>query len=304
MENKICLNQDIKASGTYNDMTFEGYLAVFGNIDSYGDVIEKGAFKRSINELKENNKTIFILENHGGWGTSSTDYTPLGFFEKLEEDDYGLKVKGKLFSNDKGKNIYTMLKEAPRGSMGMSIGYCVRGERMPSPRDEKGISRFLTDVDLREGSIVTFPANDKARILDVKSEALKKRELEKVLKDNGYSVKESVAISSILSKHIFKSEEQQVNDTQIKSAYEILQKACADLANVLGVKSEQTETPVQTNIVQTNPVQSVQTETAQTKSVEDDEASESILKAVEEAKSALQASTLLDAIERAKKSLK
>lgn len=295
MENKICLNQDIKASNSSGAMTFEGYLAVFGNIDSYGDVIEKGAFQESIKSINSEGKTLPILENHGGWGMSSSDYTPLGFFESIKEDDYGLYVKGKLYSTDRGKNAYIMLKESPKGSVGMSIGYCVRGMKwagkIPGDKNDDGVVRFLTDIDLREGSIVTFPANDKARILDVKSEALKKRELEKILKDNGYSVKESVAISSILSKHIFKGEEQQVNDTQIKSAYEILQKACADLESILGVKSEHIETPVQTNPVQV-------------KDVKDDESSDSILKAVEEAKSALQASTLLDAIERAKKSLK
>ena len=54
-----------------------GYLAAFGNVDSDNDIIEKGAFSKSINERFND---IFYLQQH--------DWTrPLGKFTKLEEDE-------------------------------------------------------------------------------------------------------------------------------------------------------------------------------------------------------------------------
>ena len=204
LENKICSQPEIKTSKETGEMTFQGYLAVFGNVDSYGDVIVKGAFEKSIKEIEAEGKTLFILENHGGYGLSSSDNTPLGFYTSLKEDDYGLFVEGKLYSTDRGKNAYIMLKESPKGSIGMSIGYRVRKQRWASETPKEaavdGVERYLLDIELREGSIVTFPANEKARVVDVKSEALKKREFETVLKENGFSAKEAVKICSLASK--------------------------------------------------------------------------------------------------------
>lgn len=258
-----------------NEMAFEGYLAVFGNIDSYGDVIEKGAFSRSINELKASEKTLFILENHGGWGMSSTDDTPLGFFESLSEDNYGLYVKGKLFSNDKGKNAYIMLKEAPKGSMGMSIGYRVRGMKwagkIPGDKDDKGVVRYLTDIDLKEGSIVTFPANDKARITDVKSEALRKREFETILKNSGYSAKEAVKICSIASNYYVKNDSVQYDDSKLLEVCQALEATCNELKSLIGNKQSE---PVATQAQE--PVNTVEENAKQ-----DDTSAEDSVKALQ-----------------------
>lgn len=183
-------------------MRFEGYLSVFGNVDSYGDIVEKGAFKKSIERTVKSGRAVPVLENHGGWKTTASDTTPIGYFEELTEDDYGLYVKGVLFNTARGKDMYTILKESPKGAMGMSIGYRVIKSRMATREEqaESGAYQYLEEVELHEGSIVTFPANMEARVEEVKSGVMALREFERALKDEGYNARDAKIIVSIYKK--------------------------------------------------------------------------------------------------------
>src|SRR4029077_2300361 len=69
-----------------DDGTFEGYCSVFGNVDSDGEVIDKGAFKRTIDHQKG---VVPILWQH-------ERKEPVGWNAEAEEDDHGLKIKGRL----------------------------------------------------------------------------------------------------------------------------------------------------------------------------------------------------------------
>ena len=183
---------------------FEGYLAYFGNVDSYGDIIRPGAFLKSLAKAKEAGKVIPILEQHGGMGLVATDYTPVGYYESLNEDSKGLYAKGVLYSTQRGKDIYTLLKEAPKGAMGQSIGYNIVGKSNPTEEEYRtlGVRRYLDELDLGEGSIVTFPANTKARVEDVKmAEAKKRRALEDHFRENGFSASEAKKTVAILRKY-------------------------------------------------------------------------------------------------------
>ena len=200
-ETKCFGAKEIKASGDKNDgkMRFEGYLACFDNVDSYGDVIEKGAFLITLSQAKSEGKVLPVLKQHGSWGSIAGDDTPIGYFEDAYEDEKGLYVKGVLFSTDEGKNMYTLLKEAPLGTMGMSIGYrVIKGRCAREEERQKGAYKILTELDLHEGSIVTFPANTKARVEDVKADALHWRSLEKHLNKNGFSAAESKRAVSLI----------------------------------------------------------------------------------------------------------
>lgn len=171
------------------DMTFSGYLSVFNNVDSYGDVVVPGAFKSCLRRQRKKGYYPPMLEQHG---SGNEGKTPIGVWTKMEEDNYGLYVEGKLFSTTRGKDFYTILKQSPANAVGMSIGYVVVKS---SPNVINGTSTgglVLSEIDLREGSIVTFPANDCARINNVKEEAdmedsykkvLSIRDLERLLKD-------------------------------------------------------------------------------------------------------------------------
>lgn len=136
--------------------TFEGYGSVFGTLDSYADTVKKGAFKRTLREWKAKGRMPAMLWQHN-------PDEPVGVWTEMAEDDHGLLVKGKLLTTGKGPHAYEALKEGALS--GLSIGFVTRKSQM---NDETGI-RTLTDVELWEVSLVTFPANDPARITSVRS---------------------------------------------------------------------------------------------------------------------------------------
>lgn len=188
---------------------FTGYGAVFGNLDSYGDVIQKGAFKDSLKEWKREKKLPPMLVQHGGWMMTDMDALPIGKWEEMEEDDTGLKVGGRLINLDteRGKSIYGAMKEGVLD--GMSIGYRVKefsyGTKPEEPR------RTLKKIELVEVSVVTFPANGKARVDAIKAAAqdftsgnvaMMKRHVEENLRDAGFSGSEAKAAASAMASKI------------------------------------------------------------------------------------------------------
>lgn len=164
---------------------FEGYGAVFGNVDSYGDVIKKGAFKETLDEWAGRKSLPPMLIQHGGWMMSDMDALPIGKWESMSEDSKGLYVKGRLINLDteRGKTIYGGMKEGVLD--GMSIGYRAKEFAVGTKPDEP--RRTLKKIDLVELSVVTFPANGKARVSAVKSAGEIKtiREFEDFLRDVG-----------------------------------------------------------------------------------------------------------------------
>lgn len=178
-----------------DDMIFSGYASVFGVVDSYDDVVDKGAFANTVNETTQG-KWPLMLSQHGGWGIGTQDMTPVGIWTDMREDDYGLVVKGKLAETDRGKELYTLMKMDPRPAInGLSIGYFVNEYTVVKTEDKKEI-RHLTNVDLVEISIVSFPANHEARITDVKTLLPTIRDAERALRDAGFSRTESKQILS------------------------------------------------------------------------------------------------------------
>ena len=129
-----------------------------------------------------------MLSQHGGWAIGADDMTPVGVWTEIREDDHGLFVEGQLADTVRGKELYTLMKMSPRPAInGMSIGYRPIEWTMRSKPEEP--RRTLTKVDLVEISLVTFPANGKARVTGIKSDGSMPqiRELERALRDAGCS---------------------------------------------------------------------------------------------------------------------
>lgn len=178
-------------------MTLCGYGAYFNNIDSYGDKIAPGAFADSLTKSKSNGQWPAMLQQHGGWGISADDMMPLGVWTNIAEDEKGLIVEGKLADTTRGREAYQLLKMQPRPALnGLSIGYVAKDYSRNDKPATGEARRTLKKIDLYEISLVTFPANDSARISGVKSSELLKnpREFERALRDvMGLSSREAKA---------------------------------------------------------------------------------------------------------------
>lgn len=165
------------------DGTFHGYGSVFGVEDSYGDVVVPGAFADSLATQKAKGRLPAML-----WQHRSAE--PLGVYTSMDEDSLGLKLEGKLaLSTVRGAEAHSLMKMG--AISGLSIGYQTRED---SYDKITGINT-LKKLDLWEVSLVTFPANDAARVQGVKSieviEDLKSAE--KYLRDVGLSRTEAKA---------------------------------------------------------------------------------------------------------------
>ena len=158
---------EIKSDNS-NDGVITGYGSVFGNVDSYGDVVAPGAFKKSIADVMTGAKSWpAMLLQHGD--ATSDGKTPIGIWTNMEEDDRGLRLEGKLaIKNRRGSEAYALLKMTPRPALdGLSIGYrCTDYELHKAGSPAR---RTIKAAELVEVSLVTFPANTRARITGVKS---------------------------------------------------------------------------------------------------------------------------------------
>jgi HK97 family phage prohead protease len=180
-------------------MSFDGYGAVFGNVDSYGDVIKTGAFSRYLADVKSGRTAWpMMLSQHGAAGLTAEDMTPIGVWTDLAEDGHGLRVKGQLADTPRGREVYELLRMQPRPALdGMSIGYIAK-QWSPRTKPEEP-KRTLTDIELVEISVVSRPANLLARVEGVKSiEAIASlRDAEKFMRERfGCSKSEAVAFVS------------------------------------------------------------------------------------------------------------
>lgn len=192
---------EIKAEeSTDGSMTFSGYGAYFGNVDSWGDVINHGAFTDTLAQAVKSKTFPPMFLQHGG-SYSAMDYTPVGVWTKFEEDEKGLYMEGTLAPTSRGKDLYALMKMKPRPAInGLSISFYPKDVSYPKEGlpDAKGCRRVIKKCDLREVSIVTFPANAKTRITDVKAEDMSIRSAERLLKSEGFSSSESKRIISLM----------------------------------------------------------------------------------------------------------
>jgi uncharacterized protein len=153
-----------------DDGAFEGYGAVFGNVDAYKDVIEPGAFTDTLAEHKRAGTFPHMLLMHGIDPTNGD--IPIGVFSGMSQDSKGLHVQGKLaLKTQRGAETYELMKMQPRPAIsGMSIGYrATRFQIHPAGTKSDGRRRSLLAVHLGEVSLVTDPANGLARVSSIKS---------------------------------------------------------------------------------------------------------------------------------------
>lgn len=160
----------------------KGYASTFGNVDQGWDIVDPGAFTKSIQESK--GRWPILLDH------DSTKQ--VGWNIEASEDNYGLRVNGEMqLITDEARNRYKLAKRAMElgTKMGLSIGYTtIKSE----PDYDRPMVRHLKEVRLWEYSIVTFPMNEQASVDGVKKlfDGLKNRgytqsQIEEALKKLG-----------------------------------------------------------------------------------------------------------------------
>ncbi|WP_353173692.1 HK97 family phage prohead protease [Acinetobacter rudis] len=181
MQTKQRLDIPLKIKSVSESGEFEGYGSVFGVEDSYSDVVVKGAFEKSLSFWAEKGRLPSLL-----WQHQMSE--PIGVYTEMKEDDHGLYVKGRLLIDDDplAKRAHAHAKAGSLG--GLSIGYILKDWEYDS---SKGVY-LLKEIDLWEVSLVTMPANDEARISEVKSmlqkgETPSPSKIERALRDVGFS---------------------------------------------------------------------------------------------------------------------
>lgn len=187
---------DLEVKSVLDDGTFSGYGSVFGVVDTYNEVVAKGAFKESLRELKAKKRSVPVLWQHRA-------DTPIGIWDKLSEDDTGLMGEGHLLHSEVGQAKEALALMKAGAVTGLSIGYWVR----QASYDEKTGIRTLIKLDLVEISLVTFPANDAARVDAVKRKLANGAlptlpEFESILREAGFSKSQAAVIANRGLKHL------------------------------------------------------------------------------------------------------
>lgn len=174
------LNRPFEIKSIDEQGIFEGYGNVFGVQDHYRDVVEPGAFTKTLQNWQSKGRLPALLWQHDS-------SKPIGVYESMNEDQYGLHVRGRLLVEDVplAREAWALLKAGAIN--GLSIGYS-------TVLEERDINRVnhIKEIDLWEVSLVTFPANAESTVTHIKTI----REFEKFLRDSGFSKQEALRIAS------------------------------------------------------------------------------------------------------------
>lgn len=98
----------VKAAGDdLGDGEFEALVSVFGNVDSYGDVVMAGAFAENLEQWKASGNPIPVIWSHQWY---DPDYH-IGEVLKATETDDGLVVRARIdFEAPKANQVWRLLK--------------------------------------------------------------------------------------------------------------------------------------------------------------------------------------------------
>ena len=133
----------------------EGYASTFGNRDLVGDIVQRGAFVRSLKGRPAAQIAMLWSHDHK---------RPIGVWDEVEEDGIGLRVKGRILTNTRdGADAFEFAKAG--AARGLSIGY----RTLKARRSAEKKARLLDEVDLFEISLLPIQANSLARVESVKA---------------------------------------------------------------------------------------------------------------------------------------
>ncbi len=148
LELKFCASEPLTLG---EGLEIRGYASLFGLTDQGGDIVERGAYARSLRKIAAEGGSVKMLWQHDPGA-------PIGVWDEIAEDERGLHVRGRLLPEVARAREAAVLIGA--GAIdGLSIGY-----RTVSAVKDAGGRRRLTEVELWEVSLVTFPMLREARV--------------------------------------------------------------------------------------------------------------------------------------------
>lgn len=154
---------EIKEAGA-GGRTISGLASTFGPpADSVGDVVVKGAYKKTLKEGGFSPRTGKATIEKPRIKLFYLHRDPLGRLNYLKETNEGLEFEGAISRTAQGDDVVELIRDGVVDKM--SIGYSTVKERS----DEENGWNLLEEVKLFEVSPVPFPANDRADILDLKN---------------------------------------------------------------------------------------------------------------------------------------
>lgn len=129
--------------------------------DSYGDIIEPGAFSGTIARRKETGHPFPLCFNH------NFDHV-IGAVNTVEEKDNGPYIEADFIETQQAQDVRTMVKSG--AIYQFSFAYDILKRRDPDDEEKKnGVTNVLQELEVYEVSVVTVPANQNAVMTDIKS---------------------------------------------------------------------------------------------------------------------------------------
>lgn len=202
---------------------FAGYGAVFGNIDSHGDVISPGAFRETLADWSSRGSLPPMKLMHGTMLNpfSGSDLPP-GKWREMHEDSKGLFCRGKLsgLNTDRGRFIYSLMEDEALNAL--SIGY----KAVKSSRGSGAVKRQLDVVKLIEVSLLPEGSNPDAVVTSLKTICEgglpSLPEFEGFLREAGFSKSQAAAIAGKGLAHLLRGEPGRDHEAEVLSALHAL----------------------------------------------------------------------------------
>ena len=151
------LNQGFKDADTKQGIV-TGYFSIFGNKDLDGDVVERGAFAKTIKERGPEGKGLikYLLDHDR--------YKVVAKINRLEEDEKGLYYEAKIGSHALGQDFLKMVESELINQM--SFGFKTIKEEYYS----QAKANRLKELMMYEGSAIQFlGANPETNVIGLKS---------------------------------------------------------------------------------------------------------------------------------------
>lgn len=157
-----------KAEATGTPGEFVALVSVFGNLDSQGDIVDKGAFAGAIEKFA-GEKNMPVIWSHQWHDVNAY----LGTYTKMEETDEGLKLTGILDVDDSpaAARVYQLMKNRRIDEFSFG-GRVTKTEIVRAPAgdgEDERTEYHLKEIDLWEAGPTFKGANNQTQLLSVKS---------------------------------------------------------------------------------------------------------------------------------------